>query len=106
MLGGIFTSTKPYAIDYYSLTPKRAECKNLLVPVCLSASHVAYTTIRMEPTYMVLGQSAAVAAVEAINAKCAVQDVDYPSLRAKLEELGQFLTPSDKKVKHTQRVER
>lgn len=104
--GGIFTSTRPYAIDYYSLTPKRAECQNLLVPVCLSASHVAYTTIRMEPTYMVLGQSAAVAAVEAINAKCAVQDVDYPSLRAKLEELGQFLTPSDKKVKHTQRVER
>ena len=61
--GGIFTNTRPYAIDYYALTPKKAECQNLLVPVCLSASHVAYTTIRMEPTYMVLGQSAAVAAV-------------------------------------------
>ena len=60
----------------------------------------------MEPTYMVLGQSAAVAAVQAIDGRCAVQDVDYPALRAKLEELGQFLTPSDKKVKHTQRVER
>lgn len=104
--GGIFTNTRPYAIDYYSLTPKKSECKNLLVPVCLSASHVAYTTIRMEPTYMVLGQSAAVAAVQAINSKRAVQDIDYPTLRTKLEELGQLLTPSDKKVKHTQRVER
>lgn len=104
--GGIFTNTKPYAIDYYSLTPKRGECKNLLVPVCLSASHVAYTTIRMEPTYMILGQSAAVAASMAIDEDCAVQDVDYPTLRSKLEELGQLLTPSSKKVKHTQRVER
>lgn len=104
--GGIFTNTKPYAIDYYSLTPKRGECQNLLVPVCLSASHVAYTTIRMEPTYMILGQSAAVAAVQAIDQKCAVQEVDYPTLRTKLEEVGQFLTPSNKKVQHTQRVER
>lgn len=104
--GGIFTNTKPYAIDYYSLTPKRGECKNLLVPVCLSASHVAYTTIRMEPTYMILGQSAAVAASMAIDEDCAVQDVDYPTLRSKLEEVGQLLTPSSKKVKHTQRVER
>lgn len=104
--GGIFTSTKPYAIDYYSLTPKKAECTNLLVPVCLSASHVAYTTIRMEPTYMILGQSAAVAAVQAIESKCAVQEIDYVTLRAKLEELGQFLVPSSKKVKHTQKVQR
>lgn len=104
--GGIFTSTKPYAIDYYSLTPKKAECTNLLVPVCLSASHVAYTTIRMEPTYMILGQSAAVAAVQAIESKCAVQEIDYAMLRTKLEELGQFLVPSSKKVKHTQKVQR
>lgn len=104
--GGIFTGTKPYAIDYYSLTPKREECSNLLVPVCLSASHVAYTTIRMEPTYMVLGQSAAVAAVQAIDSGCAVQDIDYPELRSTLEELGQFLTPSSRKVKHTTKVQR
>jgi hypothetical protein len=104
--GGIFTSTKPYAIDYYSLTPKREECSNLLVPVCLSASHVAYTTIRMEPTYMILGQSAAVAAVQAIDSKCAVQEIDYPMLRSTLEELGQFLNPSSKKVKHTTKVKR
>ena len=95
--GGIFTSTRPYAIDYYCLTPKKTECTNLLVPVCLSASHVAYTTIRMEPTYMILGQSAAVAAV---------QEIDYPSLRTKLEELGQFLVPSSKKVKHTTKAAR
>ena len=104
--GGIFTNTRPYAIDYHSLTPKREECANLLVPVCLSASHVAYTTIRMEPTYMILGQSAAAAAVQAINSRCAVQDVDYPTLRKTLEGLGQFLEPSSKKVKHTQKVNR
>ena len=104
--GGIFTNTRPYAIDYHSLTPKREECGNLLVPVCLSASHVAYTTIRMEPTYMILGQSAAAAAVQAINSKCLVQDVDYPTLRKTLEGLGQFLEPSSKKVKHTQKVNR
>ena len=104
--GGIFTNTKPYAIDYYSLTPKREECTNLLVPVCLSASHVAYTTIRMEPTYMILGQSAAVAAVQAIDSKCSVQEINYPELKKTLEELGQFLTPSSKKVKHTTKVNR
>ena len=104
--GGIFTSTKPYEIDYFSLTPKREECSNLLVPVCLSASHVAYTTIRMEPTYMILGQSAAVAAVQAINSKCSVQEIDYPKLRKSLEDLGQFLTPSSKKVNHTTKVKR
>ncbi|MBE6250792.1 MAG: FAD-dependent oxidoreductase [Bacteroidales bacterium] len=104
--GGIFTSTKPYAIDYYSLTPKRQECTNLLVPVCLSASHVAYTTIRMEPTYMILGQSAAVAVVQAIDSKRPVQDIDYPTLRNTLEQLGQFLTPSNKKVQHTTKVNR
>ena len=104
--GGIFTSTKPYAIDYYSLVPKMSECTNLLVPVCMSASHVAYTTIRMEPTYMILGQSAAVAAVQAIESRCAVQEIDYPGLRTKLEELGQFLVPSSKKVNHTTNVAR
>ena len=104
--GGIFTNTRPYEIDYFSLTPKREECSNLLVPVCLSASHVAYTTIRMEPTYMILGQSAAVAAVQAINSKCSVQEINYPELRKSLEELGQFLTPSSKKVVHTNKVRR
>ena len=66
----------PYPISYRSLVPKQAECKNLLVPVCLSASHIAYGSIRMEPVFMVMGQSAAVAAVLAIDKKTSVQDVD------------------------------
>jgi hypothetical protein len=64
----------PYPISYRSITPKRGECQNLLVPVCLSASHIAFGSIRMEPVFMVLGQSAAIAACMAIDDKCAVQD--------------------------------
>jgi hypothetical protein len=76
----------PYPISYRSITPKRSECKNLLVPVCLSASHIAYGSIRMEPVFMVLGQSAAVAASEAINTNEAVQEVDVKKIRSKLAE--------------------
>ncbi len=75
---------QPYPISYRALTPKRVQCENLLVPVCLSASHVAYGSIRMEPVYMILGQSAGAAGVLAINEKVAVQDVNYPKLRAEL----------------------
>ncbi len=74
----------PYPIDYRSLVPKKNECDNLLVPVCLSASHIAFGSIRMEPVFMVLGESAATAAVQAIDANAAVQDVDYPKLRERL----------------------
>jgi hypothetical protein len=73
------------------LVPRRAECANLLVPVCLSASHIAYGSIRMEPVFRILGQSAATAACLAIDGGCAVQDVDYGKLRAKLLEDGQVL---------------
>lgn len=66
----------PYPISYRSITPKRSECTNLLVPVCVSASHIAYGSIRMEPVFMVLGQSAAVASVMALNKQVDVQDVD------------------------------
>ena len=61
------------------------------LPVCLSASHIAFGSIRMEPVFMVLGQSAATAAVQAIDAGCAVQDVDYEELRKRLLEGGQIL---------------
>ena len=77
-------SMKPYPISYRALTPKRSECENLLVPVCLSASHIAYGSIRMEPVFMILGQSAATAACLAIDAKVRVQKVDYEKLRSRL----------------------
>ncbi|WP_286733359.1 MULTISPECIES: FAD-dependent oxidoreductase [Sphingobacterium] len=66
----------PFPISYRAIVPKKEEINNLLVPVCLSASHIAFGSIRMEPVFMVLGQSAAVAACEAIDNKTAVQDVD------------------------------
>ncbi len=74
----------PYLIAYRSIVPKREECTNLLVPVCLSSSHIAYGSIRMEPVFMILGQSAATAACMAIDAQQPVQDVDYAALREKL----------------------
>lgn len=81
----------PYAISYQSIVPKRQECSNLLVPVCLSASHIAFGSIRMEPVFMVLGQSAATAASQAIDAGCAVQAIDYDTLRKRLLEDDQVL---------------
>ena len=75
---------EPYPIAYRSLVPKRAEVTNLLVPVALSASHIAFGSIRMEPVYMVLGQVAAVAAAMAMNEGTSVQDVDVGALRREL----------------------
>ena len=75
---------KPYHIAYGSITPKKAECENLLVPVCVSSSHIAFGSIRMEPVFMILGQSAGTAASLAIEARVPVQDVDYEKLRARL----------------------
>ncbi len=74
----------PYPIGYGSIVPRKEQAENLLVPVALSASHIAYGSIRMEPVFMVLGQSAATAAVQAIEAGVAAQDVDYPRLRERL----------------------
>ncbi|BAU54533.1 FAD-dependent oxidoreductase [Mucilaginibacter gotjawali] len=75
----------PYPISYRSLVPKKEECSNLLVPVCLSASHIAYGSIRMEPVFMMLGQSAAVAACMAIDKNCPVQLVDVQKLQSELK---------------------
>lgn len=74
----------PYDIAYRSIVPRKNECTNLLVPVCLSASHIAYGSIRMEPVFMVLGQSAAVAAVQAINNKLKIQNIDIKQLQQEL----------------------
>lgn len=77
----------PYPISYRSITPKREQCTNLLVPVCMSASHIAYGSIRMEPVFMVLGQSAAVAASLAMeHDKCDVQKVDSKEINAVIEK--------------------
>lgn len=73
-----------YLISYRSIVPKRGEVENLLVPVCLSSSHIAYGSIRMEPVFMVLGQSAATAAALAIDGQNSVQDVPYDTLQARL----------------------
>ncbi len=74
----------PYPISYKCITPKAKECTNLLVPVCVSASHIAYGSIRMEPVFMVLGESAGVAACMAIDKKSAVQNIDVAQLQQKL----------------------
>lgn len=76
----------PYPIAYRSLTPKREECENLLVPVCVSSTHIAFGSIRMEPVFMVLGQSAAIASSLAIDGKTTVQEVDVEQLQKILKE--------------------
>jgi hypothetical protein len=81
----------PYPISYRAIVPKKAECANLFVPVCLAASHIAYGSIRMEPVFMILGQSAALAADIALTDNIAVQDVDYGKLRPRLEAAHQIL---------------
>lgn len=88
------TPIKPYGIDYGAIVPKRGECANLLVPVCLSASHVAFGSIRMEPVFFALGQAAGTAACLACESGVAVQDVDYSMLCRRLLDDGQVLPPS------------
>jgi hypothetical protein len=81
----------PYAISYRSIVPRADQCTNLLVPVCLSASHIAYGSIRMEPVFMVLGESAAIAASLAIDRDCDLQSLPYAALRQQLDRAEQQL---------------
>lgn len=82
----------PYQIPYRSIRPRRGETENLLVPVCVSASHIAYGSIRMEPVFMILGQSAAIAAEVAMNhGACPVQDIPISTLQEKLGAAGQVI---------------
>ncbi|WP_158856403.1 FAD-dependent oxidoreductase [Lunatibacter salilacus] len=88
----------PYEIAYGSLVPKKEEITNLVVPVAVSSSHIAFGSIRMEPVFMILGQSATTAAILALDEGIAVQDVAYEKLKARLLEDGQVLTMADQIV--------
>lgn len=90
--GDVQVGVKPYPIAYRSITPKINECENLLVPICLSATHIAYGSIRMEPVFMILGQSSAIAGVMALDAGVPVQKVNYAGLRDRLLQAGQVLS--------------
>jgi hypothetical protein len=90
---------RPYPVSYRAIVPKKEECINLLVPVCLSSSHVAYGSIRMEPVFMILGQSAGTAAALALDEGVAVQDLDYTKLKLRLERDGQRLEWPEAKTK-------
>ena len=82
----------PYPVSYRSIIPGNGECNNLLVPVCVSSTHIAYGSIRMDPVFMVLGQSAATAAAIAIDNKCGVRDISFEDLRARLIKDNQVLS--------------
>lgn len=94
------TPKKPYHISYGSITPKKKQCENLLVPAAVSSSHIAYGSIRMEPVFMILGQSAGTAAALSIDDKVAVQDLDYAKLRKRLiadkQRLDRVVKPKKK----------
>lgn len=90
--GGFYVKLKaPYPISYRAIAPKQSECTNLLVPVCVSATHAAYGSIRMEPVFMILGQSAATAASLALDADGIVQNVKVEQLHSRLIQDNQVL---------------
>lgn len=83
---------RPYGIAYNAIVPKKSECENLLVTICLSVSHIAYGSIRMEPVFMILGESAATAASLAIDHDITVQEVNYTELKTLLLKQNQYLS--------------
>ncbi len=93
--GDVEIPVEPYEIPYRAITPKRSEVQNLLVPVCLSATHVAFASIRMEPQFMIIGQAAGVAVALAIDEHVPVQEISIPDLQRKLHEHGAILHASE-----------
>ncbi|TDW94991.1 FAD dependent oxidoreductase [Kribbella pratensis] len=91
-IGGHLGTGHPYPVPYRAITPRRADCGNLLVPVCLSASHIGYAATRMEPVFCVLAESAAVAAVQSLRAQTDVQNLDIADLQNRLVDRGQVIT--------------
>jgi hypothetical protein len=90
---------RPYPISYRAIVPRQRECENLFVPVCLSSTHAAFGSLRTEPVFMILGQSAGTAAVLAIDAGVPVQQLDYARLCERLLADGQLLTWSEPRSK-------
>jgi len=95
--GNLWKGARPYPISFRAIVPRSSECTNLLVPVCVSASHIAYGSLRMEPVFMILGQSSAAAAALAIESDCDMQAIEYQKLRKRLLAKGQVLTVAKKK---------
>jgi hypothetical protein len=89
--GDVQVPVEPYEIAYRSILPRPSEAENLLVPVCLSASHAAYSSVRMEPQYMIIGQAAGVAAALSVRRNRDVHDVEIPELQQKLRQHGAVL---------------
>jgi len=89
--GNVEVPVKPYEIAYRAILPRRNETDNLLVPVCLSASHVAYSSIRMEPQYMMIGEAAGTAASLAVKNRAPVSQIDVAVLQRKLRSQGAIL---------------
>jgi hypothetical protein len=91
-IGGSRGTGVPFGIPYRAITPKDEECTNLLVPVCFSASYIAYAAARMEPVFMICGESAGVAAAQAISQQRPVQQIDVSRLQRRLREVGQIIS--------------
>ncbi|MGW7680205.1 FAD-dependent oxidoreductase [Kribbella sp. NPDC054772] len=91
-IGGHLGTGRPYPVPYRAITPLQSDCGNLLVPVCLSATHIGYAATRMEPVFCVLAESAAVAAVQSLRAQNDVQEVDVDKLQDRLVDRGQVLS--------------
>jgi hypothetical protein len=91
-IGGHLGTGRPYPVPYRAITPRRADCGNLLVPVCLSATHIGYAATRMEPVFCLLAESAAVAAVQALRRRTDVQELDVSDLQGRLTDRAQVIS--------------